>query len=103
MSSCNLQSMTFTRIAFQAKVVTWGPEQSRFNVSESTQKTNKTEMSGGDRIATFHCAGCGVEVSMDWTSPCFGLCERCEETVIAAETSWRPKSGDKHDTEPRID
>ena len=48
---------------------------------------------------TFNCAGCGVEVSMDWTSPCFGLCERCEETVMAADTAWRPKSGDEHEPE----
>lgn len=40
---------------------------------------------------TFLCADCGVEVRMDWTAPCFGLCEACEVRIREAANSWRQR------------
>lgn len=39
---------------------------------------------------TFLCAGCGLEVHMDWVSPCFGLCEACEERTQQHPISYVP-------------
>jgi len=39
---------------------------------------------------SFLCASCGVEVRMDWISPCFGLCEACEERVMQEPLSYVP-------------
>jgi hypothetical protein len=36
----------------------------------------------------FLCASCGREVRMEWAAPCFGLCEACEEKVMAGPLSW---------------
>ena len=38
----------------------------------------------------FLCAGCGVEVRMDWIAPCFGLCEACEERIQQQPVSYVP-------------
>lgn len=47
-----------------------------------------------DSLTTFHCASCGAVVRMEWAEPAFGLCEACEEKIMAADTSWRPEQGE---------
>lgn len=42
---------------------------------------------------SFLCAGCGVEVRMDYFAPAFGLCEACEERVASCNCS--PQHGER--------